>query len=253
MLSFIEGAVGAGRVLAFEDACAYMGEDRACGLKIHLDSEDMQGADRYFVCFEPYPGKTIVSNEITGSNSGPAYIDSDYIYCPLTSELTGTGSLGVQVNAVFTRDNNDITVKSSVARIDFGFSLSYPFTPMSGEYEGIFAKLDNMEEKLDRIEAALAATDYGYITAAVCAHLLSESGGGTPLYFPSTRDEAAQTIEEILESITGEEEICAYVAAPAGAGSGACLYRVSSSGGSGTVTAFEGKDLLYLMKQEADI
>ncbi len=252
MLSYIEGTVGELRELTFENSGGYMGENRACGLKIRLDSSDMQGADRYYVSFEPYPGKTIISNEISGNNCEPAYIDSDYIYCPLTSELTASGSLGVQVSAVFTGGSADITVKSSVSRIFFGFSLSPEAGPMDGGYESIFEKLGRIEEKLGRIEDTLCSADYGYITAAVCACLLGGSGGA-PVFFPSSRDEAARVTEEILEGITGDEDILAYVAAPAGEGGSACLIRVASHGGSGVITEFEGKDLLEFMKQEADI
>ena len=241
MYQYFEGSFPEGRELSFEGAEAYMGENAACALRIPLEGSGMEGADRYFLSLEPYPGGAMISNEIKDENSEPAYVENGVIVCPLTSALTSTGSLRIQLSAVF----GEKTMKSGVGKIEFGESICGGGKPFKTAEDDIFARLDSLSQRVSALENGESENpDFDFTAAAVCAVLTFESGEETPVYFEEDDAAASAKLTEIL-TCPDFGEAKKYTVA-----SGSALYVITINGGAPAINAYRGREMLEYLKTE---
>lgn len=154
MSNTISAAVSESFELAVSPSEGFTGEHNAEMLEINISSLVQGGYDYYVIIFDDMSVNGVrKSNEIRGSEDYPAYLDGKTIFCPLSSQLTSTGKLNIQIEAHKLASNSSQIKKTSVASIEFKPSI------MSGtdkEFDSSsLARLDNIELSLKTLEAQL--------------------------------------------------------------------------------------------------
>ena len=144
----ITASVDANRILTVSLNEGFTGEHNAQILEIDI-GPFAQGYDYYILNFDNcrFKGK-ITSNVIGTPQDRPAYIDNGVIYCPLTSQLTCTGRLRIQLEAHKSlEEGGEIVRKSSVASLEFKPSIMGEEDMMDGNSPlyGIVSELEDKE------------------------------------------------------------------------------------------------------------
>ncbi len=148
----ITASVDANRVLTVSLNEGFTGEHNAQMLEIDI-GPFAQGYDYYILNFDNYRFKgKITSNVISTSQDRPAYIDNGVIYCPLTSQLTCTGRLRVQLEAhKVLEESGEIVRKSSVASLEFKPSIMGEDDMMDSN-SPIYALVCELDKRVDALE-----------------------------------------------------------------------------------------------------
>lgn len=134
----------------------FMGEHNAEMLEINISTLIQGGYDYYVIIFDDMSVNGVIkSNEIRSNEDYPAYLDSETIFCPLSSQLTSTGKLKIQIEAHKFASAGSLIKKTSVASIEFKPSI------MSGtdkEFDSSsLSRLDNIENSLRNLKTQLEA------------------------------------------------------------------------------------------------
>lgn len=134
----------------------FMGEHNAEMLEINISTLIQGGYDYYVIIFDDMSVNGVIkSNEIRSSEDYPAYLDNETIFCPLSSQLTSTGKLKIQIEAHKFASAGSLIKKTSVASIEFKPSI------MSGtdkEFDSSsLSRLDNIENSLRNLKTQLEA------------------------------------------------------------------------------------------------
>lgn len=155
----ITASVDANRVLTVSLNEGFTGEHNAQMLEIDI-GPFAQGYDYYILNFDNYRFKgKITSNVISTSQDRPAYIDNGVIYCPLTSQLTCTGRLRVQLEAhKVLEESGEIVRKSSVASLEFKPSIMGEDDMMDSN-SPIYALVCELDKRVDALEENKADDD----------------------------------------------------------------------------------------------
>lgn len=132
----------------------FTGEHNAEMLEINISTLIPSDFDYYIIVFNDTSVNGVrKSNEIRSGEDYPAYLDGETIYCPLSSQLTSTGKLEIQLEAHKINSESSVVKKTSIAEIEFKPSI------MSGtdiEFDSSSAsRLDNLENRTAGIEKTL--------------------------------------------------------------------------------------------------
>ena len=173
MSNTISASVSEAFELTISPPEGFTGEHNAEMLEINILPLIQSGYDYYVIVFDDTSVNGVrKSNEIRGSEDYPAYLDSETLFCPLSSQLTSTGKLKIQIEAHKIASNSSQIKKTSVAEIEFKPSI------MSGtdnEFDASsLSRLDNLEVITKALEARLE--ELGTIPLAT-----TESIGGVML------------------------------------------------------------------------
>ena len=130
----------------------FTGEHNAEMLEINISPLAQSGYDYYVIIFDDMSVNGVrKSNEIRGNEDYPAYLENEAIFCPLSSQLTSTGKLKIQIEAHKLASGSSLIKKTSVASLGFKPSI------MSGsdnEFDYSSAsRLDNIEYSIKNLEA----------------------------------------------------------------------------------------------------
>lgn len=213
-MNYITGNVSAQRVLSFDPFCAYQGESNNNILKIDIGELGEFEADFYVLKFAISPFEcSFTSNKIADEFDSPAYIEENFIYCPLTEILTGTSRLDVQLCAhKINEKGEEIIEKTSTETLNFNKSIGKS-TFLIQEDLSLYAEIEVLKQKTNEISGALAEFSPEYLSVALTAQLLYE-GENTPIYFPFTLGSAQRKIEEICDNYDFENTKYVLVAVP---------------------------------------
>ncbi len=272
MDNYINGIIGEGRKLTFENPKAYSGESNSAELKIALGEWASQEVDGFALCFETSPLRENFIIHSAAAEGEPALrVEEGFIFCPLTDEMTETGVLKIQVIAYKTDENGtEIVEKSGVARLQFGHSLCGPFVShtekniLLNELMRLALRVKSLESRAEngmifdddspvinengKARLNTAAFDFDYFCAALGARLLFVDSESTPLYFPETVERAEEILTAASESFDPSEMTCEMVVVPGNEDACACLALIYDDSGRTTVGRFSGADLLELLR-----
>ena len=147
----ITARVDSNRKLTISMSEGYAGEHNAQMLEIGI-GPFAEGYDYYILNFDNYRFKgKITSNVIGTAEDRPAYVDNGVIYCPLTSQLTCTGRLRIQLEAHKKTDDGEIVRKSSVATVEFNASIMGEDDMMDSN-SPLYGRVDEIEDKIRMLE-----------------------------------------------------------------------------------------------------
>lgn len=147
----ITAIIDSNRILTISMSDSYTGEHNAQMLEIDI-GPFAEGYDYYILNFDNYRFKgKIASNIIGTAEDSPAYIENGVIYCPLTSQLTCTGRLRVQLEAHKKTEDGEIVRKSSVASIEFKPSIMGD-EDMLDSNSPVYGRIDELEDKVKSLE-----------------------------------------------------------------------------------------------------
>lgn len=154
MSNTISASVSESFELTVSPSEGFTGEHNAEMLEINISPLVQGGYDYYVIIFDDMSVNGVrKSNEIRGSEDYPAYLDNESVFCPLSSQLTSTGKLKIQIEAHKLASAGSQIKKTSVASIEFKPSI------MSGtdnEFDASsLSRLDNIENSLRNLEARL--------------------------------------------------------------------------------------------------
>lgn len=154
MSTTISASVSESFELTVSPSEGFTGEHNAETLEINISALIQSGYDYYTIIFDDTSINGVKkSNEIRGSEDYPAYLADETVFCPLSSQLTSTGRLKIQLEAHKLTSADSQIKKTSVASIEFKPSI------MSGtDYEfdaSSSSRLDKLETGLRSIEAQL--------------------------------------------------------------------------------------------------
>ncbi len=282
MNNCICGTIDSARVLEFETASVYEGENNSSVLKIDTSHWEEGEVDFFTLAFETAPcGEKFYSNIISGPHDTPACLDGGYIYCPVTSAMTRTGRLGVQVRAHKTgSDGEEATEKTSVSFITLSPSINGGEL-LPEQEESLLYEIGRLSGKVALIEQALSVipvasstgvggmmidsrspirlenrtarmnyegVDFDYFCASLTAKFLYSDVETTPVYFPSSAAAAQTLISDIYESCA--EGVRYMIVVPGTANEKASLVTVENTGGTVTAGAYSAGGLLGLLRGE---
>lgn len=206
----ITASVDANRILTVSLSEGFTGEHNAQILEIDI-GPFAQGYDYYILNFDNcrFKGK-ITSNVIGTPQDRPAYIDNGVIYCPLTSQLTCTGRLRIQLEAhKLLEEGGEIVRKSSVASLEFKPSIMGEEDMMDGNSPlyGIVSELDKRVDALEERDITESLSPVYNMVAELDNRIdaLEESGNGEE--FESVNNaitELDKRIDVLEESDNGE-------------------------------------------------
>ena len=209
----ITASVDANRILTVSLSEGFTGEHNAQILEIDI-GPFAQGYDYYILNFDNcrFKGK-ITSNVIGTPQDRPAYIDNGVIYCPLTSQLTCTGRLRIQLEAHKSlEEGGEIVRKSSVASLEFKPSIMGEEDMMDGNSPlyGIVSELDKRVDALEERDITESLSPVYNMVAELDNRIdaLEESGNGEE--FESVNNaitELDKRIDTLEERETGITEI----------------------------------------------
>lgn len=250
MSHYIEGTVNADRKLEFTPAPVYSGEQNNNILKIDITGWTGIDPDYYLISCETSPiGEVFITAPITDS-SEDIYVDEGYIYCPLTYMMTRTGRLKIQITACKSDDQGrEIFEKTSVASPEIGPSLS-PGRELVTYDSAVWTRLNRLESTLAGlcdIYGFSREFSFDYFSVAIAARLLFVNEEQTPVFFPSSAEEAESIINDAIDN-TGE---WAYllVVVPSVGRSRAELCVVTAEDGVADVALYSGRDLLDFLRR----
>ncbi len=147
----ITAIIDSDRILTISMNDGYAGEHNAQMLEIDV-GPFAEGYDYYVLNFDNYRFKgKLVSNVISTDKDSPAYIVNGVIYCPLTSQLTCTGRLRVQLEAHKNTDEGEIVRKSSVAYVEFKASIMGEDDMLDG-HSSLYGIIDELDKKIKLLE-----------------------------------------------------------------------------------------------------
>lgn len=147
----VTAIINASKILTVSMSDGYAGEHNAQILEIDI-GPFAEGYDYYILNFDNYRFKgKIASNVISTAEDSPAYIENGVIYCPLTSQLTCTGRLRIQLEAHKATDDGEIVRKSSVAKIEFMASIMGEDDMMDSN-SPLYGRVDELENKVEDLE-----------------------------------------------------------------------------------------------------
>lgn len=155
MSNIITAAVSESFELTAESSQGFTGEHNAETLEINISPLISHGYDYYVLIFDDLSVSGVVkSNEIRSESDYPAYLSAETINCPLSSQLTSTGRLKIQLEAHKLTENGSVIKKTSVASLEFKPSI------MSGS-DMIFnqdshSRLDELDKKVAELFEAVS-------------------------------------------------------------------------------------------------
>lgn len=157
MSNLITASVSENFELTVASSDGYTGEHNAETLEINISPLLTNEYDYYVLVFDDLSVSGVMkSNEIRNAEDYPAYLDTETIICPLSSQLTSTGRLKVQLEAHKITESGSIIKKTSVASIEFRPSI------MSGSemsFDSVsLSRLDDIEKRLLAAEKIIAAS-----------------------------------------------------------------------------------------------
>lgn len=249
MSHYVEGTVNADRKLQFTPAPVYAGEQNNNILKIDITGWTGIVPDYYLISCETSPiGEVFITAPITDS-SEDIYVDEGYIYCPLTYMMTRTGRLKIQITACKSDEQRETFEKTSIATLEFAPSLS-PGRELVTYDSAVWTRLNRLEDTLAGLYEIYAFSrefSFDYFAAAIAARLLFVSDEQTPVYFPSSADEAESIINDAVVN-TGEWDYLLTVVPSAGR-SRASLCVITAEDGVADVALYSGRDLLDFLRR----
>ena len=154
MSNIITAAVSEAFELTVESSQGFTGEHNAETLEIDISSLTSLSYDYYVLLFDDLSVCGVVkSNEIRSETDYPAYLSGDTIVCPLSSQLTSTGRLKIQLEAYKINETGSVIKKTSVASLEFKPSI------MSGSdiyfNQDTYSRLDALDKKLAEISETI--------------------------------------------------------------------------------------------------
>lgn len=155
MSNIITASVSENFELSAESSQGFTGEHNAETLEINISTLVSHGYDYYVLIFDDLSvSSAIKSNEIRGETDYPAYLSGETIFCPLSSQLTSTGRLKIQLEAHKLTENGSVIKKTSVASLEFKPSI------MSGN-DALFnqdthSRLDELDKKISELSEAIS-------------------------------------------------------------------------------------------------
>ena len=114
---YINGEIGDNRVLTLDPFTGYTGEQNAQVLKIDIASLQERNPDYYILSFEtsPYGEVFIIAKQ---GEAGTAYIEENYLYCPIGAAITSSGEIRLQISAVITETAAKPLKKQALPRLN---------------------------------------------------------------------------------------------------------------------------------------
>lgn len=153
MREILHAVINENRELVISPSEGFAGEHNAEIIEIDIGPFAAEGYDYYILNFEVFGAKgKLISNIIRTGDDEPSYIDNGVIYCPLTSQLTASGRLRIQLEAHKNTENGEIVKKSSVAELAFKPSVMGA-EDMIDSGSSVYGRLENVEDRLDGIDA----------------------------------------------------------------------------------------------------
>lgn len=131
----------------------FSGDSNAEIIEIDIGPFADEGFDFYILNYEVFSTNGMLnSNIIRTDTDEPAYISNGVIYCPLTSQLTASGKLRIQLEAHKKTDKGEVVKKSSIAELDFAESLMGE-SDLLGSSSSVIGRLEDIEDRLDTIDS----------------------------------------------------------------------------------------------------
>ena len=153
MSEVLHAVINENRELVISPSEGFAGEHNAEIIEIDIGPFAAEGYEYYILNFEVFGAKgKLISNIIRTGDDEPSYIDNGVIYCPLTSQLTASGRLKIQLQAHKNTENGEIIKKSSVAELAFKPSVMGA-EDMMDMSNPVYRRLDEIEERIDGIDA----------------------------------------------------------------------------------------------------
>lgn len=245
----MNGTIDGNRVLQFESAPAYTGEQNAVILKIDISDWESENPDCYILCFETSPmGEVFITAEKGVEEGRQAYIAEDYLLCPLSAELTSTGLLKLQLTAIFKEDDGSERVeKTSVATLEFEPSIA-----VGAEYYGndstTYGEIEKLKENLESIKEMSQEFSFDYFAAALSGKLLFEGDETTPIYFPESSVKAERLIYGLITEFDSDIMKYAIIVIPSDSVNKArlCIFRMGDN--AAIIKYYSGIKLLELLR-----
>ena len=153
MREILHAVINENRELVISPSEGFAGEHNAEIIEIDIGPFAAEEYEYYILNFEVFGAKgKLISNIIRTGDDEPSYIDNGMIYCPLTSQLTASGRLRIQLEAHKNTENGEIVKKSSVAELAFKPSVMGA-EDMIDSGSSVYGRLENVEERIDGIDA----------------------------------------------------------------------------------------------------
>lgn len=207
MNGILNAVINDNRELVISPSEGFAGEHNAEVIEIDIGPFADEGYEYYILNFEVFGAKgKLISNIIRTGEDEPSYIDNGVIYCPLTSQLTASGRLKLQLEAHKNTENGEIVKKSSVAELSFRPSVMGA-DDMMDSGSSVYGRLEDVEERLNGIDAE----DYGAKIGAARAETAAvdkkaDALGGRVTALEGRADDAAEALERAngrIDSIEG--------------------------------------------------
>ena len=154
MSNIITAAVSENFELSVQPSQGFTGEHNSETLEINISPLISHGYDYYVLLFDDLSVSGVVkSNEIRSETDYPAHLSEETIICPLSSQLTSTGRLKIQLEAHQLTENGSVIKKTSVASLEFKPSI------MSGSdmffNQDTHSRLDELDKKISELSQAI--------------------------------------------------------------------------------------------------
>ncbi len=153
MRETLNAVINENRELVISPSEGFAGEHNAEIIEIDIGPFADEGYEYYILNFEVFGSKgKLISNIIRTADDEPSYIDNGVIFCPLTSQLTASGRLRLQLEAHKSTENGEVIRKSSVAELAFKPSVMGADDMMEAG-NSVYDRLEKAEDRLDGIDA----------------------------------------------------------------------------------------------------
>ena len=153
MSEILNAVINENRELVISPSEGFAGEHNAETIEIDIGPFADEGYEYFILNFEVFGSKgKLISNIIRTADDEPSYIDNGVIFCPLTSQLTASGRLKLQLEAHKNTENGEIVKKSSVAELLFKPSVMGA-DDMMDSGSSVYGRLEEVEDRLDGIDA----------------------------------------------------------------------------------------------------
>ena len=153
MSGILRAVINENRELVISPSDGFAGEHNAEIIELDIGPFAAEDYEYFILNFEVFGSKgKLISNIIRTGDDEPSYIDNGVIYCPLTSQLTASGRLKLQLEAHKNTENGEVVRKSSVAELSFKPSVMGA-DDMMDSGSSVYGRLEEVEDRLDGIDA----------------------------------------------------------------------------------------------------
>lgn len=153
MSKILTAVIDENRNFVISPSEGFSGDSIAELIEIDIGPFADEGFEYYILNYEVFPTNGIFnSNIIRTDTDEPAYISNGVIYLPLTSQLTASGRLRIQLEAHKKTEKGEVIKKSSIAELEFKESLQGE-SELLGNSPSVLGRLEDIEDRLDKIDS----------------------------------------------------------------------------------------------------